>query len=235
MRITSGYDDGTSVMLTFEITRAGQPDRPLDTGQPSTVVTDSAGHRMEGVFTPVRQALSTTTIAYSRPLGGPAAGTPLVVQSTDFFLLGSRTRVSGSWTMRLSLRPSPPMRELPLPAGGRLGTGTIEFETVRVNDAILHVQFTSDDVTPGCQAKGCGMTVNVYGPDGTRLTMLNAGGSLPGQAGRFEQREEWQLAAAPGTYRMVFVAQDGSTLEREIAVPNGRSTRVPRVPDHYAR
>jgi hypothetical protein len=234
VRITGGYDDGTTVMLNFEVTPAGQPSRPYEIGWGAIpLVTDSTGHQMDQSFTPARRALSTNALAYNRPVGGAPAGTPLTVQVSSIELLGSNVRaISGHWKMQLSLRPTSLTRELPLPASGRLGSTTIEFVTVRANDAYLHLQFTSD----ACHNKGCGIDTVVYGPDGRRLTMLNMSANLPGegQGGRFMQKVEWQLADRPGTYRIV-LTDSGQTLARTIVVPNGRSGSVPHVEGPFVR
>jgi hypothetical protein len=136
-------------------------------------------------------------------------------------LLGSNVRaISGHWKVQLSFRPSSLTMELPLPASGGLGATTIEFVTVRANDAYLHVQFTSD----ARHNNGCRIDPVVYGPDGRRLTMLNMSADLPGesQGRRFMQTVEWQLADRPGAYRIV-LTDNRQTRERTIVASTGRS------------
>jgi hypothetical protein len=235
LRVTSGYDDGTTVVLAFDLTPAGRPTPSYDIGWGDTpTVTDSSGLPLDSSFTPIGPALS-SSLAFDRPSHGSPAGSPLSVDVTRINLLdrrfpgGFRT-VSGHWALGLSIRPSAPARPLPVPPAGPLDGGTVTFDAVSANDAYLAVRYTLIGVTPppGLPAgKGWSPAVLVYGPDGRRLTMLSWGTSSDSPT-TFVWKG--QLAASTGTYRIVFADADVPLLERTIAVPNGRSAAVPAVP-----
>jgi hypothetical protein len=236
LRVTAAYDDGTTVVLAFEVTPAGRlTPRYDDIGWAGTpTVTDSSGRQLDSSFTPVREALS-SGLAFTRPPGGSAAGTPLSVEVPGINLLGRafpggyRT-ISGRWTLRFSIRPSSLTVPLPAPANGQLDGGTVTFDEVRANDAYLFVRYTLHGVTPppGLPAgKGWSPLARVYGPDGSRIAMLSWG-----TVGDSLTTFAWkgQLAATPGSYRFEFSDDNGATLlERTIVVPHGRRTAVPPV------
>jgi hypothetical protein len=234
LRVTAGYDDGTTVVLAFDVTPAGGQSPRYDdigwAGQPTA--TDSSGHVLDSSFTPVRSALS-SNLAYTRPPGGPAAGTPVSLEVTGINLLdpsfpkGYR-KVSGHWTHRLSIRPSSPLTPLAAPAAGPVLGGTVTFSDVRANDAYVVLRYTLTGITPppGLPAgKGYSPYLVVYGPDGSRIAMLtwgNVGDSL--------STFIWkgQLARVPGAYRLVFEDSTGATmLQRTIVVPWARSAALP--------
>jgi hypothetical protein len=195
-------------------------------------VTDSSGSQLQSTFTPVREALTPFTIGYDRPLGGPAAGTPLAVDVTNIDHKGQVT--SGHWKMRLTIPPTHSVRSLALPPTGRLGGATISFQAVRVNDAYLYTQFTIDGlVSPGNrtaeEGKGHGVQMQLHGPNGEKAAILNGRVSGFGLDQPQVQTWRWQLTDEPGAYRLVLTGDDGEQLVRTFDVPNGRGTSVPKI------
>jgi hypothetical protein len=235
IRVTSGYDDGTTVTLAFAVTPTDRPASRSDIGWAGgPIATDSTGHQMDSSFTPVREALS-SDVAFSRPPGGAPAGTPITVRVTGINLLhdsflGRDRSVSGQWTLRVTIRPSSLTRSLPVPVSGPLGGGTVTFDEVRANNAYLYLRYTLDGVAPPPglpTGKGYSPNIAVYGPDGGRIKLLSWG-SVGNSAATFTWKG--QLAQSAGSYRVVFIAdRGGPPLERTIAVPNGRSGTIPAV------
>jgi hypothetical protein len=241
--VTGAYDDGTTVILHFQVTRADRSAPPIDDAWPlAETISDAAGNPMQGTFTPVRQALDTHNAAANRPAEGSAAGTALTVHVTQIQRVGPDFRplvpgkndgfqvLDSDWTLHFSIRAAPQLTELPLPAGGGLDGATVTFQTVRANDAYLHLQFRIDGLTCADAKGGCGPNLAVHGPDGRMLTWLNgSGGPSGGPTGPGIQTSEYQLAGSPGTYRIVLTGTDGATLVRTVNVPKGRSGNVPQI------
>jgi hypothetical protein len=136
--------------------------------------------------------------------------------------------------MPLTIPPTHSVRSLPAPETGRLGGATISFQAVRANDAYLFTQFTIDGLvspenrTPQ-EGKGHGVQIQLFGPNGEQLTILN------GRVSNFSLDEpqvntwRWQLADEPGAYRLVLTGDNGEQLVRTIDIPNGRGATVPKI------
>jgi hypothetical protein len=251
--VTGGYDDGTTVVLEYSVRVAASSSAAITDGiVTDSVVIDDSGRPLTNVFFPVQAGLDVHTGEYQRQIDDAHAGTPIHVRVTQIARTGdfntgsvlpaatnpsaSGPQVSsvlaGKWDFTVTVKPTSVTHQIPAPAGGRLGTGGVQFLPVRYNDAYLSLTFLlTGNACADPTGKGCLAQITVEGPDGRSIPSLDesTGWSTTEQGvGTPFQTSDFQLASAPGTYAIT-IRTAGSSVRSSFTLPVGRSGDIPAV------
>lgn len=250
---TGGYDDGTTVVLEYNVRAAAASSAPITDGSVMySTLTDSSGQPLTDIFLPVKGGLDTHTGEYQRQIDGSGAGTPVRVHISQIFRLGNFSKggpvpastdptasgpdveplLAGNWNFTVTIKPTSVTRQVPAPGGGTLGNGAVEFFPVRYNDAYLSLSYLlSGDACASVTGKGCLARITLFGPDGRQLPMLDestATSTTGPSAGTPFQTTDFQLESSPGVYT-VEISAAGSSVRTTFAVPIGRSGQIPKI------
>jgi hypothetical protein len=251
--VTGGYDDGTTVVLEYNIRAATASSAPITDGSVMySTLTDSSGQALTNIFLPVKGGLDTHTGEYQRQIDGSGAGTAVHVHISQIFRRGNFSKggpvppstdpsasgpdveplLAGNWNFTVSIKPTSITHQLPAPSGGALGNGTVQFFPVRYNDAYLSLSYLlTGDACADVNGKGCLAQITLYGPDGQRIPMLNestATSTTGPSAGTPFQTTDFQLESTPGVYT-VEISAAGASVRTSCAVPGGRSGQIPKI------